>query len=474
MAGLEVTDGAFQAAHFVALRRESVPVVRMGKVASFRTSYSGTMNVGNPPQEFRVVFDTGSGHVVLPSIDCSTPTCEVHSQYNHSSSESALAMNLDGTLVGPKDAFDKITIGFGTGNVVGRFVRDEVCVGGDASLCVAVNMVVATEMSEKPFKTANFDGILGLGLQSLAIKSTFSFVQSVMQGKGMQFSRFAVFLTDSEDGEGSEIAFGGLNPLRVGAPLSWTQVVNPELGHWLVHIVAVWVNGEKLDMCDDGTCRGIVDTGTSHLGIPTPHESVLATQLTTPSGDLLDCRLARAPELRLEMSGFNLTLNANDYMRRLPLRQDVEVGSTSGVVMAGASTANGTTISATGDSNVNRASSIPADSTEISRDCRPRLVPVRLPPPMGPKLFILGEPMLHRYYTIFDFEALQIGFSRMNDRNLITNHDEKGSLPKDVDILLMQGTSRISQTDKDSTDEVIMFQIAVQLSRSASVSTSDC
>ena len=29
---------------------------------------------------------------------------------------------------------------------------------------------------------------------------------------------------------------------------------------------------------------------------------------------------------------------------------------------------------------------------------------VKLPEPLGPKLFILGEPVLHRYYTVYDWE----------------------------------------------------------------------
>merc|ERR1719238_1029302 len=42
--------------------------------------------------------------------------------------------------------------------------------------------------------------------------------------------------------------------------------------------------------------------------------------------------------------------------------------------------------------------------------CRPRIMAVNLPEPIGPDLFILGEPLLHRYYTVYDWSAERVGF----------------------------------------------------------------
>ena len=33
---------------------------------------------------------------------------------------------------------------------------------------------------------------------------------------------------------------------------------------------------------------------------------------------------------------------------------------------------------------------------------------VKLPEPLGPKLFILGEPVLHRYYTVYDWQEKKV------------------------------------------------------------------
>merc|ERR1719356_769568 len=51
-----------------------------------------------------------------------------------------------------------------------------------------------------------------------------------------------------------------------------------------------------------------------------------------------------------------------------------------------------------------------ADGTPATTVCMPRLMPVNLPAPLGPNLFILGEPLLHRYYTVYDWQAARIGF----------------------------------------------------------------
>mmetsp|Transcript_63560 Transcript_63560/g.138428 ORF Transcript_63560/g.138428 Transcript_63560/m.138428 type:complete len:536 (-) Transcript_63560:74-1681(-) len=490
-----VTNAQLKAAKpsLIQLRRESVPVYRRGKVASFKTSYSGVLEIGHPAQEFRVVFDTGSGHLVVPAVECKSESCLIHRRYNLSASETALAINTDGSPVSAQDLADQITVGFGTGSITGEFVRDRVCIRGNAAdetadanassekvdnstnttnsgLCFDMQIIVALEMSAQPFKTFHFDGILGLGLRGLAISEGFSAFGLLSRQLGSQ--HFGAFLTEGEDGEVSEMAFGGYNPERLLEPLSWAPVALPELGYWQVEIVAVRVDGRELDICSDGTCRGVVDTGTSHLGVPASYNAEMAELLTTPAGDILDCRLAKAPTVEIQLKGFNITLDPHNYMRRLPLREGISVGS------------------ATGVSASSQASSPPAPSPEakaasetveeaVNRFCRPRLMPVRLAPPLGPKLFILGEPVLHRYYTVYDWRVPQVGFGLANTvRNTkgpSHGEDFRGHLPKEVDMLLMQNSitkvhhaARVEPSketlesfeDSELGDEVVMLQVS--------------
>jgi len=585
----------------IGLRRESVPIYRRGKVASFKTSYSGVLKVGSPAQEFRVVFDTGSGNIVLPAVECKSEACLVEDRrrYNLSASETGLAINADGTAVPEGEYSDQVTIGFGTGEITGEYARDTVCFGsptaeevveattGEVSaevaadsavqvdgahqavgeveaenplvvpgseepaasgeLCVEMSVILAVEMSTQPFKTFRFDGILGLGLDGLAMSKNFSAFEMLL-GTGLGQSHFGVFLTEGEDGEDSQIAFGGHDPRRILEPLSWAPVAMPELGYWQVHIVAVRINGVTLDICKDGTCRGVVDTGTSHLGIPAPADAEVANLLTTEAGDLLDCRLAEAPEMEIELEGYNITLHPFNYMRRLPLREGVSVSSPQGVHVPTAETNATLNAPSSADPVGGQANSTaaaegsPAASTEASpaaaspaaaeqgtasaaaapaaggsanaagasapaaapaaepaaqtpaaqataggavaaagsgelqaeenvrRFCRPRLMPVRLPEPLGPKLFILGEPVLHRYYTVYDWGNHQVGFSLANNRRNTMDPaeitDRRGTLPKEVDMLLMQKRMTVTREGGkkgEIQEESMLVQVKLRL-----------
>lgn len=349
--------------------------------------------------------------------------------------------------------------------------------------------------------------------------------------------QFGAFLTEGEDGEESEMAFGGHNPARLLEPLSWTPVAMPELGYWQIEILAVRINGVELDVCMDGTCRGVVDTGTSHLGIPAPHDVEFNELLTRSAEDLLDCRLVEAPEVTIELRGYNLTLGAANYMRRLPLREGVTVSSSKGVHLeadatapnatapnettpsvqdettaadtapsettssvqndtvaaanetvnqSGAGTATAQEIHPHADTADSETKSVPTmplaeastleEPEEIRRFCRPRTMPVRLPPPLGPKLFILGEPVLHRYYTVYDWKARSVGFGLSNSRRNTMDPseitDRRGVLPKEVDMLLMQQRMASSRGGRASSasdaggleeDDVIMFQVHISV-----------
>jgi hypothetical protein len=391
----------------IKLRREAVPVRHKGKVVSYKTSYSGPIHVGSPrPQEFRVVFDTGSGHVILPSSECYSAACVKHSRYKFEVSATATAVNLDGSPVPPGNQSDQVTIGFGTGKIVGEFVRDQVCLGlasdgqGASSNaveargvpCVDMHAVMAVEMSRRPFESFSFDGIMGLGLRPLALSSNFSFFQLFANRHKDRPSRFAVFLGGGEDGEENEIAFGGHDPARLIGPLTWVPAAKAELGYWQVKIHAVRIADRNVDWCDDGGCFGIMDTGTSHLGIPGPHEAAVADMLTRPAEGSEDCRRVAAPALQIELQGFNITLRPEDYMRQLPLAGDLPLSS------AGVSPT-----SYKGEAQTE--TSVPASQTAQDGRmlCKPKLMPVNMPKPLGPKLFILGEPVLHRYYTAYDW-----------------------------------------------------------------------
>jgi hypothetical protein len=371
-------------------------------------------------------------------VSCINETCGEHKQYDVDASSTALAINGDGNPV-PEDEFcDQVTIGYGTGQVKGEFARDQVCPSPanaqSNTPCIDVQIVMAVEMSNNPFRSFNFDGIFGLALDSLAMTPEFSFLTQLVGSSGHASQQFGVFLTHEEEGEQSEIALGGHNTQKLLSPLKWAPVALQDMGYWQVYLKEVRIDGKALQACEDGTCRAIVDTGTSHIGVPGPDLREFVDLLSIDVSDpLLDCRKTKgSSNLEFVLStGVTLKLAAGDYMRPLSLQAGTNVGLSSGKpVFAGrrnSSKASTNQITAGADGEV----------AEL-RTCTPRLMPVNLPEPLGPKLFILGEPVLQKYYTVYDVANKMVGFG------LSANNDNKRALAEQDETFFMQVAMRVN------------------------------
>jgi len=320
-----------------------------------------------------------------------------------------------------------------------------------------MEVIVAVEMSTHPFKSFSFDGIFGLGLGTLAMSERFSAFGQLVQTGIAQHPRFSIFLADNE-AESSEIAFGGYNSERLIEPLSWAPVSHVHLGHWQVDILDVRVGGVSLGICDDGECRGVVDTGTSHLGVPHMAHKEFAQMLSVDAGELLDCRLAEAPSIEIILVNKTLKIRPDTYMRRLPLRDDVSVRNPNGI-MRGKDD-----VSPFVPEPALESSGLLAESSNVTRSCSGRTMPVKLPEPLGPKLWILGEPVLHRYYTVFDWVKQEIGFglsSSLRNTGKLIEMDPRGSLPMDVDMLLMQQSATTDLRSQMPDDSTVFVQVTV-------------
>lgn len=403
----------------VPLARESVPVIMRNKTVSHKTSYSGSISIGKPAQQFRVVFDTGSAHIVVPSVGCTAPTCLEHTRYDLKASETSRAINGNGQPVPEEELCDQVTIGYGTGSVKGEFARDQVCPGAtnsqDNTPCIEASVIMAVEMSDSPFRSFNFDGIFGLALDSLAMTPDFSFLNSLAGTNSGASTQFGVFLTE-EDGQ-SEIALGGHNAQRLLAPLEWTTVALQDMGYWQVALKEVRIDGEVLPACQDGTCRGIVDTGTSHIGVPGPELREFVNRLAVDVYDpITDCRKVRGSTLEFVLDAdVTLTLKPSDYMRPLSLQAGTNVGMSSGkpVIVGGKPQASQSASKSNNTASSSAASVITADANgqiQELRSCAPRMMPVNLKAPLGPKLYIMGEPLLQKYYTVYDWSHKKVGF----------------------------------------------------------------
>jgi len=324
--------------------------------SSRASEYYGTVQIGSPPQEFEVVFDTGSGNFWVPSTQCVDEACTAHKRFDSKKSKNgkniAFADMPDAEVESNGDR-DVVTITFGTGEMSGIFIQDKICVG---EICATADFVAATEESSEPFSMVPFDGIMGLALPEMSEGKRFNILDAMIAQGALAKPVFAVYL--GMDDEDSEITFGDWNPQRMDTDLFWVPVSIP--GYWQVAMHDVLIGEKSLNVCPEGRCQVAVDTGTSLLAGPTDIVNKLTEQLNVAP----DCsNFDQLPNLGFSVDGHRLELQPDQYVER-------------------------------------------------SYDgCSLALMTLDIPPPKGP-LFIFGDPFLRQYYTVYDREHLRVGFAK--------------------------------------------------------------
>merc|ERR1712096_312694 len=206
--------------------------------------YFGQVAVGTPPQYFKVVFDTGSGILWVPSHLCTGEACKDHTR---------LVEDTDETL---KVDRGYVNIKYGTGRMRGRRATDVVQVAGENGLV---------------FRNGRFDGVMGLGREALA-----GILSRGEQGRGIPFyinavnenvlaePKFSVYVS-KRMGRPGAVVLGGVNPKLFNGPIFYHKGYSP--AYWMVALGAMKVGNEVVETRG---ARGIVDSGTSLLVGP-PH-----------------------------------------------------------------------------------------------------------------------------------------------------------------------------------------------------------
>jgi len=415
-------DGVSTGTLTVRLQKQTMPLHRKGKHVHHKSVYFGQIWIGQPRQPFNVVFDTGSGHLIVPSIMCREQTCRMHRRYRRMKSVTGTDIEIDGTLP-PDDSRDQMTVSFGTGNITAVFMHDIVCLAEseeqrDASSgtsmlqlqaskektsssanlnganvlnegyqkehgCLRMRFGSAVVMTDDPFENFGFDGIMGLGLNGLSQAPQFNLVESGAQegawsGGDHRSKMFGVFLAVSNL-EHSEITFGGYKQEHIvaGEQISWCKVYG-EHGHWQIAVKSITADGVRLPFCDDGTCRAVVDTGTSLLGVPRNLGMDLIKRLRHNSTTGAGCS-GNFPALEIELEQFTVVLGPVDIARPSFVADPKKP--------------------------------VAAADQRNTLSCMPMLMFMNLPEPMIPKTLVLGEPVLQKYYTVFDALASRIGFA---------------------------------------------------------------
>lgn len=318
--------------------------------------YYGLIGIGTPPQNFTVIFDTGSSNLWVPSTHCYKfdIACMVHHKYDSSKSSTYVK---NGT---------KFAIRYGTGSLSG-FLSQDVVTLGDLEI-LNQTFGEATKQPGMTFIAAKFDGILGMAYPKISVEGAEPFFDNVMKQKLIEKNLFSFYLNRDPAGDpGGEMILGGTDPKYYKGKFSWYNVTRK--AYWQIHMDAVDVaNG--LTVCEGG-CEAIVDTGTSLITGPTKEvkkiQDAIGAKPLIKGEYVIPCeKVPTLPNISMVLGGKDFVLRGEDYVLKIG-------GSGEAICMSGFSG-------------------------------------LDIPPPAGP-LWILGDVFIGRYYSAFDRDNNRVGFA---------------------------------------------------------------
>ncbi|XP_072744042.1 lysosomal aspartic protease-like [Anoplolepis gracilipes] len=260
--------------------------------------YFGEISIGTPPQNFTVLFDTGSANLWVPSAQCNSDNqaCLSHKKYDSSKSSTYSSNG------------EQFSINSRIGSLTGFLSSDVVNVAG----IQVKGQTFGEAISEQSltFLYAQFDGILGLGYPSISEDGVTPVFNNMLQQGLVSQSIFSFYLNPDPSGSG-ELMLGGSNPNHYHGDLTFAGLSNA--GYWQFPMNSVQV-GLYWTLCEGG-CQAIADTGTALIFGPVKDINFINSHLGTDYNGNVNCNsLSQFPIIGFVVNGKTLNLTPKNYI----------------------------------------------------------------------------------------------------------------------------------------------------------------
>jgi len=311
--------------------------------------YFSEISLGTPPQTFKVVLDTGSSNLWVPSQSCNSIACYLHTKYDSSASST---YKKNGT---------EFEIRYGSGSLSG-FVSQDVFQIGDLKV-KHQDFAEATSEPGLAFAFGRFDGIMGLGYDTISVKGIVPPFYNMLDQGLLDEPVFAFYLGDTNEGQESEATFGGIDESHYTGKM--VKLPLRRKAYWEVDLDAITFGKETAEMDSTGV---ILDTGTSLIALPSTIAELLNKEIGAKKGFngqySVECdKRDSLPDLTFTLTGHNFTISAFDYI------------------------------------------------LEVQGSCISALMGMDFPEPVGP-LAILGDAFLRKWYSVYDLGNSAVGLAK--------------------------------------------------------------
>ncbi|XP_017046723.1 lysosomal aspartic protease [Drosophila ficusphila] len=258
-------------------------------------------------QKFIFLPDTGSSNIWVPGPHCESKACKVHNRYHPGKSS---------TYVKNGTAF---AIDYESGSVEGVLAMDNMKVAG----LTVTNQTFAMTTKEpgSVFVKSKFDGILGLGYQSISVDNVKTLVQNMCSEDVITTCVFAICMRGGgSSSRGGALIFGSTDTSAYTGSHSYTYTPVTKQGYWQFKLQGIYVGGTKVG----GPIQAIVDSGTSLITAP-PRIYKKINQILgcteTSSGECwMECSKA-VPYYEFEVAGVKLRLPGHKMMMRVKTKK---------------------------------------------------------------------------------------------------------------------------------------------------------